>query len=437
MISKPKGTVDILGEEVNSFRKIEDIIRRVCRLYNVEEIRTPIFESSDLIHRDKSDTSDLVTKETYDFVDRGNRKMTLRPEGTASVVRSYIENKMYVENPVTKLFYIGPMFRYERPQKGRLRQFHQFGVEMFGSDSPLVDAEGISLCVRLIKALGLKGVKVKLNTIGDEESRSRYKEVLIEYFNNHKEDLCNDCLTRLEKNPLRILDCKVDNEKDFFLDAPIITDYLNEESINHFETLKKLLDDMEIDYEVSPRLVRGLDYYTKTVFEVMVDVKEFGAQNVICGGGRYDNLVGQLGGPKTSAFGLAFGLERLVLALNLSQKENTYQKRSHLYILTMGEEARMLSSKLLFELRNKGLVCDMDYLSRSMKAQFKQADKENAMFTVIIGENEVNNNTCNIKNNETDEQVTINICDIFKHVTSFLNDSKCHSCKEKGCSKHE
>ncbi len=434
IVNKPKGTYDILPSDTASWVKLEETIRRICKIYNYKEIRTPIFESSELYHRDANDVSDMVTKETYDFKDRSDRGITLRPEGTAGAVRAYIENKLYVSNDVCKLFYMGPMFRYERPQKGRQRQFHQFGIEAYGSNNPLMDAEVIACATAVIKGLGLKGIKVKINTIGDEESRLKYRDVLVEYFKQYEEDLCLDCKNRLIKNPLRILDCKVDREKEYFKNAPKISEFLNDYSKDHFNSVLKALNDMNIVYEVDERLVRGLDYYTQTVFEIEIDVKDFGAQNVICAGGRYNNLVKQLGGPDTPAIGLAFGMERLLLALELEKKSLVRPEQAHLFIIALGENAQKESSRLLNMCRLGGLTAEMDMLGRSIKSQFKQADALNAKFTAILGENELNDGTINVKNNDTDEQETIKLNDIYMYIVNKLRSnatSACAACKEK------
>ena len=428
-IAKPKGTVDILPGESEKWASIEQRIRKVCKLYNFKEIRTPIFESGELFHRDQNDSSDMVTKETYDFIDRGDRNMTLRPEGTAGVVRAFIENKLYVENPVSKLFYMGPMFRYERAQRGRQRQFHQFGIEALGSPSPLMDAEVIATAVAVIKEFGLSGIKVKINSIGDEESRKAYKDVLVNYFTKYEDDLCEDCKNRLHKNPLRILDCKVDHHKDYFTQAPKISTYLNESSKTHFNEVLEALKAMNIDYEVDENLVRGLDYYTHTVFEIEVDCAELGAQNVICAGGRYNNLVGQLGGPDTPACGLAFGMERLLFALESEGKKLAKDYQSHLFIIAMGDKAIKRSSELLNKCRMGGLISEMDYNNKSLKAQFKLADKNNALFTVIIGDNEIENGTVNIKNNENKMQESVEIDKVYDYIYNYLvSNSSCSHC---------
>lgn len=434
MITRPRGTQDILPGEVEYWQKLEGYLRKICALYNYKEIRTPIFESGNLFHRDQNDSSDMVTKETYDFKDRGDRDLTLRPEGTAGAARAYIENKLYVENQVNKLYYMGPIFRYERPSLGRQRQFHQFGIEAYGSNDPLLDAEVIALACTALKGLGLTGIKVKINTLGDEDSRKRYKDVLVDYFSQYKDDLCEDCKNRLVKNPLRILDCKVDGHKDYFIKAPVITDYLSEESKNHFNAVLDGLKSMDIDYEVDPTLVRGLDYYTYTVFEIVADIKDFGAANTICAGGRYNNLVKQLDGPDTPAVGLAFGMERLLLALKNEGKFKPQAQQTHVYFIALGDAAKKESLRLMNVCRYGGLSADMDYVSGSLKSQFKKADKNNAMFTCILGDNELNNMQINIKNNETDEQETISLNDVYPYIVNYIRSksvSKCASCNVK------
>ncbi len=431
MITKPKGTYDVTPAEVSQWVKLEDSIRKICKLYNFKEIRTPIFESSNVFHRDANDTSDMVTKETYDFKDRSDRPITLRPEGTAGVVRSYVENKLYVDNPTSKLFYMGQMFRYERPQKGRTRQFSQFGVEAIGSNDPLIDVEVISLGASLIRALGLKNVTVKINTLGDEESRNNYRSALVEYFSQYKDELCGDCLTRLEKNPLRILDCKVDRSKEFFKNAPKIDNYLSSASKDRFNQVLKGLDDIGLKYVIDQSLVRGLDYYCDTVFELEVDVPEFGAQNVIGAGGRYDKLVSDLGGPKTPAVGMAFGMERLLMAAELSGKKLAKEDTIHIFWIALGQRAKEEAAKQMNVCRLGGLECDMDYNSKSLKAQFKLADNMNARFTCILGDNELDEFMINIKDNLTDIQERIPLFDVYPYVLDKIkNLSPCSGCKE-------
>ena len=433
MITRPRGCQDILPGEVENWQKLESYLRQICALYNYREIRTPIFESGNLFHRDQNDSSDMVTKETYDFKDRGNRDLTLRPEGTAGAARAYIENKLYVDNQVNKLYYMGPIFRYERPSLGRQRQFHQFGIEAYGSNDPLLDAEVISLACAALKGLGLTGIKVKINTLGDEESRKKYKDVLVSYFKQYEDDLCDDCKNRLQKNPLRILDCKVDGDKDYFKAAPIITDYLSEESKNHFNAVINALKDMDINYEIDPTLVRGLDYYTYTVFEIVADIKNFGAANTICAGGRYNNLVKELDGPETPAVGLAFGMERLLLALKNEGKFKDSEPFTHIYFIALGQNAKSKVAQMMASIRYSGLICDMDYASGSLKSQFKKADKNNALFTAILGDEELNNNKINVKNNKTDVQETIDIDQLTDYVIDYIRSTthSCSCCKNK------
>ena len=420
MIQKPKGTYDVFGKKGKDLLYIHDIIQVLMEKYNYEYMRTPIFESSELYHRGVGETTDIVSKETYDFKDRGDRNMTLRPEGTAGIVRSYIENKMYGNpNQPVKAWYYGPMFRYERPQAGRYRELNQFGVEVFGSNDPLMDAEVISIPVNLYKILGLKGIKVNINTLGDIESRLKYREALLEYFKPHLNELCEDCRNRYETNPLRILDCKVDHELDIMKNAPKISEYLNETSINHFNKVKEYLEEMEIDYEVNENLVRGLDYYTHTVFEIEAQVEGFGSQNVLCGGGRYDGLVNTLGGPETSGVGFATGIERLLTALEYENKLPSDNDSVDAYIIPMDEESKKLGIKITNILRMNGFSSEIDGMSRNIKGNFKQADRLNAKYVIIIGEEEVESNILTIKNNNTKEEYKMNL----EELIDFLDEN--------------
>lgn len=420
MIQKPKGTYDVFGKKGKDLLYIHDIIQVLMEKYNYEYMRTPIFESSELYHRGVGETTDIVSKETYDFKDRGDRNMTLRPEGTAGIVRSYIENKMYGNpNQPVKAWYYGPMFRYERPQVGRYRELNQFGVEVFGSNDPLMDAEVISIPVNLYKILGLKGIKVNINTLGDIESRLKYREALLEYFKPHLNELCEDCRNRYETNPLRILDCKVDHELDIMKNAPKISEYLNETSINHFNKVKEYLEEMEIDYEVNENLVRGLDYYTHTVFEIEAQVEGFGSQNVLCGGGRYDGLVNTLGGPETSGVGFATGIERLLTALEYENKLPSDNDSVDTYIIPMDEESKKLGIKITNILRMNGFSSEIDGMSRNIKGNFKQADRLNAKYVIIIGEEEVKSNILTIKNNNTKEEYKMNL----EELIDFLDEN--------------
>lgn len=419
MIQKPKGTYDLYGNRSKEYKKIEEILTSLMEKYHYQYIKTPLFESSELFHRGVGENSDIVSKETYDFLDRGNRKMTLRPEGTAGVVRSFIENKMYADPfGLTKVWYLGPMYRYERPQSGRYREFIQYGIEVFGSQDPMLDAEVISIPVNFFKLLGLKGVKVNINTLGDIESHNHYRNALLDYFKPHLDELCDDCKKRYEKNPLRILDCKVDHHLDLMKNAPKTIDYLNETSKNHFEKVLNYLDDIKIDYEINTNIVRGLDYYTHTVFEIEASIEGFGSQNVICAGGRYDQLVETIGGPKTSGVGFAMGLERLMTALEYENINIVDDDSMDIYIIPMNENQKSYSFELLQQLRMNGFSVEIDYLNKNIKANFKQADKLNAKYIIIIGEDEVNNQLLTIKDNQTKEEYKVDrnqIIEFFDH----------------------
>lgn len=408
MIQKQKGTYDVYGNTGKKIVYLENLLKALMEKYNYEYVRTPLFEASDLFHRGVGETSDIVSKETYDFTDRGNRNITLRPEGTAGVVRSFIENKMYArtEQPI-KTWYYGPMYRYERPQSGRYREFYQFGVEVFGTNDPMIDAEIISIPVNFYKLLGLKGIKVNINSLGDAESRKNYRDALIEYFKPHINTLCEDCKTRFLKNPLRILDCKVDKETEILKNTPSILDYLNEESKKHFENVKKYLEALDIEYVVNPKIVRGLDYYTNTVFEVEANVEGFGSQNVLCAGGRYNNLVETIGGPSTAGIGFALGFERLLTALDYENINVIEDDGIDVYIIPMSENEKQKSLNVTNNLRMNGFKVDMDYLNRNIKSNFKQADRLNSKFVIIIGEEEIKTNVATIKNNheKTEEKI--------------------------------
>ena len=422
MIQKPKGTYDVYGDYSKKVKYVEKVIESLMKMYNYEYNRTPIFESSNLFHRGVGETSDIVSKETYDFKDRGDRDMTLRPEGTAGIVRSYIENKKYSDpNVPLKEWYYGPMFRYERPQSGRFREFHQFGVEVFGSNNPLLDAEVISIPVNLYRLLGLKGIKVNINSLGDSDSREKYRKALLKHFKPHLKELCSDCKKRYKKNPLRILDCKVDHDKKCMDKAPKILDYLSDDSKKHFEEVKKYLDLMDIEYTVNPNLVRGLDYYTNTVFEVEADIKDFGANNVLCGGGRYNNLVETLSGPKTEAVGFALGMERLMSALeseNVDMEINTLD----VYIIPMSEKEMDYSYSLCQTLRLSGFSCDIDYMNRNMKANFKQADRLNTKYIIIIGDEEVKSEIITIKDNNLKKEYKIPADELIEFLDNNIEE---------------
>ena len=428
MITKPKGTKDIYGIEAKKWQYVSKVIDEVMEKYNYKFIRVPVFEASELFHRGVGETTDIVTKETYDFTDRGGRNMTLRPEGTAGVVRSYIENKMYgdVNQPV-KFYYNCPMYRYERPQAGRLRELTQFGWEIIGSDDPLSDAEVISLAVNIYKILGLKGIKVNINSLGDTESRNNYREALLNHFKPHIDELCEDCKERLEKNPLRIIDCKVDADKEIMKSAPKTIDYLNEDSKNRFEKVKEYLEVMGIKYIVDPSVVRGLDYYNHTVFEVEADIKDFGAQNVIGGGGRYNNMVETLGGPSTSAIGFAAGFDRLMIALEKENIKLPINDSVDLFLLYVNEDEKKYAAYLANDLRMNGFIVETDYLSRSLKGQFKQADRLNSKFTIVLNSNDLNNNEVKVKNNKTKNEEIISLDALIYYLDeNLVDDEECY-----------
>lgn len=413
MINKQKGTIDIYGEEAKRWQYVSNVIGSVFEKYNYGLIRTPIFEATELFHRGVGETSDVVTKETYDFLDRGDRRITLRPEGTAGVVRSYIENKMYGDatQPI-KLYYTGTMYRYERPQAGRLREFSQYGCEVLGTDDPAMDAEIISLAVNILKILGLKGIKVKINSLGDDESRNNYRDALLEYFKPTIGDLCEDCQTRYAKNPLRILDCKIDGEKDIIKNAPKTIDYLNEESKTRFEQVKHYLDLLEVDYEVDSRIVRGLDYYNHTVFEVFALVPNMGAQATLAAGGRYNKMIKELDGPDMPAMGFAGGLDRLLLALANTEVKLNMTTGIDLFLMYVNDDEKDYAISLMQSLRMNGFTCDIDYLKRNLKGQFKQADRLQSRYLIILNSDDIKQGLVNIKDNTTKEEQKVSESDL-------------------------
>ena len=414
MIQKAKGTYDVYGDYGKNLLYVEELIEGLMEKYNYEYFRTPIFESSNLFHRGVGETTDIVTKETYDFKDRGDRLLTLRPEGTAGIVRSFIENKMYGNKTMpVKAWYYGPMFRYERPQSGRFREFYQFGVEMFGSNDPMSDAEVISIPVNLYKLLGLKGIKVNINTLGDRESREMYRKALLDYFKPYLDSLCEDCRERYNKNPLRILDCKVDANLDIMKNAPKTIDYLTEDSKKHFELVKKYLTAMNIDYTVNTNLVRGLDYYTHTVFEVEASVEGFGAQNVLCGGGRYDNLVETLDGPQTNGVGFAMGMERLMTALDYEKIELPIVDSIDCYIIPISDNEKDFAIDICNDLRLNGFIVDIDYNNRNLKSNFRNADRLNSKYVIIVGEEENKTKVLTIKDNSAKEEYKVSIDELI------------------------
>ena len=414
-----KGTYDLLAQDIVKFNELENLFRSFLSLYGYSEIKTPVFEYTGVFKKD-NDTSDMVTKEMYTFSPNEKDSLTLRPEGTAGVIRSFIEHKMFgnAELPV-KLAYIEEMFRHERPQKGRQRQFTQMGVECIGDKNPLIDAEVIALGYYYVKALGLNSIKVLINTLGDNESRVQYKKDLIDYFTPHKDELCFDCQNRLEKNPLRILDCKVDHELDIVKNAPKMK--LTESAFNYFEQVKKYLDVLNIPYEVDDRLVRGLDYYTDTVFEVVSTREESGSQSTIFGGGRYDNLVKEMGGPELSGIGFAIGVERLAILCDAEKVFDDYKYEIDCYVINLNETSDYALG-IASELRNNGYITEMDYYGRSLKAQFKSSERKNSRFVIIIGEDEISNGEVTLKDTLTKSQETLKKEELIDRIDQLLED---------------
>ena len=405
LTNAPRGTKDILPDTVGDWNYVEGEIRELCRRFGYSEIRTPIFEHTELFQRGIGEGTDVVDKEMYTFTDRGERSITLRPENTASAVRAYIQNKLYAQSNLVKLFYIGSMFRYDRPQAGRMREFHQFGVEALGEANPAVDAEVILLAMNLLEGLGLKDLELSINSVGCPKCRSKYRTMLQDFFRDKLEDLCEDCRSRFERSPLRILDCKKDSDKPYMADAPKITDCLCEECAEHFAKLKELLTSAGISFTHDPRLVRGLDYYTKTAFEIKYP--PLGAQSAVAGGGRYDGLIEEMGGNPTPAVGFATGLERLLLALESQNLLPEKNRSVDAYVVALGETAQAEGFKLLNSLRQQGLSAAMDFAGRSMKAQMKQANKLGAKYSVILGEDEISEGVVMLRSMEDSSQAKV------------------------------
>lgn len=415
-VKAPRGTNDILPPVSLQWQYIEDLTKKILHNYNYHEIRTPIFEYTELFQRGIGEVTDIVEKEMYSFTDKGDRSITLRPEGTASVVRSFMENKVYGQAQPTKYYYIGPMFRYERPQAGRFRQFHQLGVEAFGSNDPALDAEVIALGLNILKKLGLNNLEVYLNSIGCPECRVKYIDKLKTYLLKHVDELCSDCQRRLQRNPFRVLDCKVDNE--IIKEAPIITDYLCEECNQHFNMVKKYLDCIGVEYTVEPTLVRGLDYYTNTAFEVKYT--GLGAQDTIFGGGRYNGLAEEIGDKAVPGIGFAIGLERLLLTIEKQGIKLPVQESVDLFITTIGEQAKEAAFEYIYKLRDAGLKVEMDYLGRSVKGQMKSADRMNATYTIIIGDNELDNGVAIIRNMKSGEELEIKLIELAEKMQTMV-----------------
>ncbi|EGD40004.1 histidine--tRNA ligase [Streptococcus sanguinis] len=408
-LQKPKGTQDILPQESAKWQYVEDFARKTFRKYNYGEIRTPIFEHYEVISRSVGDTTDIVTKEMYDFYDKGDRHITLRPEGTAPVVRSYVENKLFapeVQKPV-KVYYMGSMFRYERPQAGRLREFHQIGAECFGSSNPATDVEMIAMAAQFFKDIGITNVSLELNSLGNPESRAAYRQALIDYLTPLKPSLSADSQRRLEENPLRVLDSKEPEDKAAVEGAPSILDYLDEESSTYFAAVRSMLETLQIPYVINTNMVRGLDYYNHTIFEFTTEVA--GSQLTICAGGRYDGLVAYFGGPETPGVGFGMGLERLLLVLDKQGVELPIETALDVYVAVLGAGANGRALELVQALRAQGFAAERDYLDRKLKAQFKSADNFKAKTLITLGESEVESGQVTVKNNYNREEITVSL----------------------------
>lgn len=400
-----KGTKDVLPNEVYKNQYIESTALDVAERFGFKEIRTPVFEHKELFQRGVGDTTDVVQKEMYTFDDKGGRSITLRPEGTAGAARSFLENGLCNETLPQKVCYITSCYRYEKPQAGRLREFHQFGVECFGASSPLADAEIISLADTLFKELGINGLSLEINSIGCPTCRAEYHKALKEYFSARKDELCDTCRDRLDRNPMRILDCKSPVCSEIAKDAPIVLDYLCDECREHFEKVKDCLKALNIEFTVNPRIVRGLDYYTKTVFEFVSD--SIGAQGTVCGGGRYDGLIEELGGQKTPSLGFALGLERLMLLMEAQGCEFPKQSMPDLFIAAMGEKAQMKAVEIASDMRAEGFTCLYDVNGRGLRAQMKYANKLGAKYIVVLGDEETQSGIAKLKNMESGEETEI------------------------------
>lgn len=420
MITKQKGTYDIYGVEAKEREYINDILRSVCEKYNYNYIETPVFEATELFHRGVGETTDIVSKETYDFKDRGDRSLTLRPEGTAGVVRWFIENKLYgnMTDPI-KVFYNEKVYRYERPQSGRNREFTQFGIELIGSDDVMSDVEVISLVYQTYLLLGLDNVKIKINSLGDNESRMNYRKCLMDYLKPYLNNLCDDCKERYNKNPLRILDCKVDGDKDILKNAPKTIDYLNENSLNRYNKLKEYLDLLEINYEEDDRLVRGLDYYNHIVFEVYAEVGNVG-ELALGGGGRYNGLIETLGGPSIPAVGFAMGYDRTLLAIKENNQTIPINDSIDVYVMYVSGSEKETAAVITQNLRMNGFITETDMLNKGLKGEFKSADRMNAKYLIILNDKDLEENKITVKDNRTKEEEKINLNDLIDYLDMHM-----------------
>lgn len=422
----PRGTKDVFGEEIKKWHKIEHLIREITQVYGYEEIRTPEFENTEVFSRE-NDSSDVVNKEMYTFTDKGNRSLSLKPEGTAGLIRAFIEHKLYaLPDMPLKYYYVSPCFRYERPQKGRMRIHHQFGIEVLGDKSPYIDAEVIGLGLTFVRTLGLENLKVLINTLGDQESRSNYLDHLKMHFKEEIHDFCPDCQRRYEQNPLRILDCKLDQDKEAMKAAPKLYESLNDESKSYFDDVVKILQDSGVSVEISDRLVRGFDYYTHTVFEIVSESETMGAQSTLFGGGRYDKLVYDLGGPELSGIGFGMGIERILVALEAEEINLIEEDGLDIYCVSLDESSLEYAYHLTQVLRLHGYKADYDVYQRSFKAQFKTVDRKKAKVAILLGEDELSKNQLVLKNQITNEQITLQESDLMHQLEHWLNED--HVC---------
>lgn len=411
-----KGTQDVLPSESYKNQFIEKTALEIAETFGFKEIRTPVFEQTELFQRSVGDTTDVVQKEMYTFTDKGDRSITLRPEGTAGAVRAFLEHGLFNDALPQKVCYVTSCYRYEKPQAGRLREFHQFGVECLGTASPAADAEVISLANEIFGFLGVRNLELQINSIGCPKCRAEYHKALKEYFESYKGELCETCLDRLDRNPMRILDCKSPVCSGIAEKAPVVLDFLCDECKDHFEMVKKYLESMKIEYKINPQIVRGLDYYTKTVFEFVST--EIGAQGTVCGGGRYDGLVEEMGGAHTPSLGFAMGLERLLLLIDAQGIELPEARRCDVYIASIGEKASLAASEIVTDLRSGGISAQFDVVGRSVKAQMKYASKINAQYSMVIGDSEIENNKAMLKNMDTGDMAEVEL-DTF--ADDFMN----------------
>ncbi|MTD42318.1 histidine--tRNA ligase [Erwinia sp. CPCC 100877] len=421
---KPKGTNDLLPGTSEKWQFIEETARLIFRDYQYEEIRTPIFEHYEVISRSVGDTTDIVSKEMYDFYDKGKRHVTLRPEGTAPIVRAFVEHKLFgpeFAKPY-KTYYMGPMFRYERPQAGRLRQFHQIGAEAFGSENPAVDVESMMMALDFYKQLGVQQIRLVINSLGDKATRKAYRQALIDYLEPKQEELSEDSKRRLHENPLRVLDSKDKKDRVIVADAPSILDYLSDTSKIHFETVKTMLDALDISYEVDSNMVRGLDYYTDTIFEIMSDAPGMGAQSTICAGGRYNGLVEELGGPETPGFGFAMGIERVLMTMEAEEVVIPAINEIDAYVVGIGSETNTEALKLVQAIRGFGFSADRDFMNRKPKAQFKTADKLQAKLVLTIGESELAEGIVKVKSMANRNEKTFALTDIYERFDEVYDE---------------